>query len=268
MKVVCCQFNVAWEDKLANYAKVRSMLDASQITAGSLVVLPEMFSTGFSMNVSAIRESFPSETESFLSESARDRRIFILAGLVTAAPAGRGRNEAVVFTPNGTLLSRYSKIYPFTFGGESDHYVAGTEVVSFHWQEFVVAPFICYDLRFPEIFRKAVVRGAHLFVIIANWAAKRENHWVTLLRARAIENQAYVVGVNRCGNDPKIAYSGRSLIVDPLGEILVDAGDKEGLVSADLELPRLIAWRSEFPALKDMGQEYFNGKLSNRPLFP
>jgi predicted amidohydrolase len=261
MKVVCCQFNVAWEDKFANYAKVRSMLESSKITTGSLVVLPEMFSTGFSMNVPGIREGSPSQTESFLSACAQDHEIFVLAGLVTAASDGRGRNEAVVFTPKGTLLSRYSKIYPFTFGGESDHYVAGTEVVSFLWHEFVVAPFICYDLRFPEVFRKATIRGAHLFVIIANWAAKRENHWVTLLRARAIENQAYVVGVNRCGNDPKIAYSGRSLIVDPLGEILADAGDKDCLVSAEIELPKVMVWRNEFPALKDMRQEYLNGKV-------
>ena len=261
MKVVCCQLDVAWEDKFANYAKVRSMLEASKLTAGSLVVLPEMFSTGFSMNVSGIREESPSKTESFLSACAQDHEVVILAGWVTAASDGRGRNEAVVFAPEGTLVSRYAKIYPFTFGGESDHYVAGTEVVSFPWQEFIVTPFICYDLRFPEIFRKAVIRGAHLFVIIANWAAKREAHWITLLRARAIENQAYVVGVNRCGNDPRIAYSGRSLIVDPLGEILADAGDREGLVSADLELPKLMAWRNEFPALKDMHQECFDGKV-------
>src|SRR5580765_3402453 len=91
MKVVCCQFNVAWEDKLANYAKVRSMLEASKIPAGSLVVLPEMFSTGFSMNVSAIREESPSKTESFLSACAQDFEVFVLAGLVTAAADGRGR---------------------------------------------------------------------------------------------------------------------------------------------------------------------------------
>jgi omega-amidase len=256
MKIVCCQLDIVWENKTANYQKVRSLLDAAKAPAGSLVVLPEMFSTGFSMNVSGIREDNKSETENFLAATARDLGLSMLGGLVTANADGRGRNEAVVFTPEGKLVCRYAKIHPFTFGGESKHYAAGTEIVTFDWHGFVVTPFICYDLRFPEIFRAAVRRAANLFVVIANWPSRRVEHWTTLLQARAIENQAYVVGVNRAGQDPKLVYPGRSLIINPRGEIIADGGGQEVAVSAEVDLGEVTAWRNEFPALQDIHAEY------------
>lgn len=256
MKILCCQLDIAWEDKRANYKKVRALLESASPPPESLVVLPEMFSTGFSMNVSAIQEGATSETERFLESVAREFRVFVLGGLVTPGKDGRGRNEAVVFHPDGKLLARYCKIHPFTFGGETQHYEAGSDIVLFDWAGFKVAPFVCYDLRFPEIFRIAAKRGAQLFAVIANWPSKRVNHWITLLQARAIENQAYVVGVNRSGNDPKLAYPGRSLIIDPLGEVIADAGTVETLASAAVDLAKVKAWRREFPALPDMRREF------------
>ena len=115
-----------------------------------------------------------------------------------------------------------------------------------------VVPFICYDLRFPEIFRTAVRQGAEMFVVIANWPNRREMHWVRLLEARAIENLAYVVGVNRTGKDPKLVYSGRTMIIDPHGTILVEAGDLEGVIAADIDPAAVRNWRRDFPALRDM----------------
>jgi predicted amidohydrolase len=256
MRIVACQLDCAWEDPKANYARVRSLLEAASIPAGALIVLPEMFSTGFSMNVAGIHEQEPSETEAFLANAARHYQAFLLGGLVTRAPDGRGRNEAVVFDPDGKLFCRYCKIHPFSFGGETRHYAGGSEIVTFRWHDFVVAPFVCYDLRFPEIFRIATQRGAHLLAVIANWPARRVNHWVALLRARAIENQAYVVGVNRAGNDPKLAYPGRSLIIDPQGEVAAEGSEAEQMVSADVDLAKVISWRNEFPALRDMRAEF------------
>jgi len=125
-------------------------------------------------------------------------------------------------------------------------------VVTFDWRGARVSPFICYDLRFPEVFRAATRRGAQVLVVIANWPATRVEHWVTLLRARAIENQAYVAGVNRCGNDPKLAYPGRSVIVGPWGEVMADAGDGEGVAWADLDFAALESYRREFPVLRDI----------------
>lgn len=261
MKIFCCQLDIVWENKAANYAKAQKLIATANVPAGSLVLLPEMFATGFSMNVPAIAEpggagvppaSPLSETATFLSRTAREFGIYLIGGLVTAADGGRGRNQATAFSPEGGEIARYTKCQPFTLGGEAQHYEAGKGVATFQWQDCVVAPFVCYDLRFPELFREAVQRGAQLFVVIANWPVKRIHHWITLLQARAIENQAYVAGVNRTGTDPGLTYNGRSLIINPHGEILADAGIGEGVISAEMDLPGLEAWRREFPALQDM----------------
>lgn len=252
MKIACCQWDIAWENRSENYRTVRNLLAKTRLPPGSLLVLPEMFATGFSMNVPTVCEPSPSESERFLQSLAGELSLFLVAGLALLDQDGRPRNQAVIVGPEGQIIDRYNKIQPFTLGGESQQYYAGTEIVLFKWQQCTVAPLICYDLRFPELFRTAVRRGAQLFTVIANWPVKRDRHWVTLLQARAIENQAYVVGVNRCGTDPKHSYSGRTLIVDPHGNILTEMGNEEGIVSADLDLATLQAWRLEFPALQDM----------------
>ncbi len=256
MNVLCCQLDIAWEDKPANHAKIEAMLEQAAPPEGSLVILPEMFATGFSMNVGAITDSASGETEDFLSQTAARHKVFILGGTVNSDADGRGRNECVVFSPGGTEVARYCKLHPFTFGGEAQHYSAGSGVQIFHAGGFTVATFICYDLRFPEIFRAAVKRGANLFTVIANWPSTRIDHWTTLLKARAIENQAYVVGVNRCGDDPHLSYPGRSVVFDPRGRVVAEADAREGTISADLDLQALIDYRQELPFLKDMRQDY------------
>jgi len=256
MQIIGLQLDSVWENKAANHDKVLSLLDKAKLPAGALVALPEMFATGFSMNVAAIHDE-ARETQDFLSRTAAERKIYLMGGVVMKDTAtGRGRNEAVVYSPEGREVTRYCKLQPFTLGGESEHYVAGGRVCLFECQEFTVAPFICYDLRFPELFRRAAARGANLIVVIASWPAVRDDHWMTLLKARAIENLAYVVGVNRCGQDPKLYHSGRSLIYDPHGRIMADAGVEEGWVEAQLELQPLLDWRRSFPALGDMRQDF------------
>lgn len=252
MKVYACQIEIVWEDKPANYRKVHDLVNAARPEPGSLFVLPEMFATGFSMNVPAIAEENKPGTMEFLKELAKDRKIFIQAGLVTKGAEGKGLNQAVVITPEGKELTRYTKVHPFTLGGELANYARGTEVKHYEWNGIQVTPFICYDLRFPEIFRTAAKRGAEMFVVIADWPNKREHHWVTLLQARAIENLAYVVGVNQAGKDPHHVYPGRSMIIDPHGKILADAGGPEGIISAEIEPTVVRSWRKDFPALQDI----------------
>lgn len=252
MKIYCCQLDIAWENKAANHARSLALLETTMPEAGSLVLWPEMFATGFSMNVSGITEGPERAGEMFLAASAAKYNIYTLGGVVTTGADGRGRNEAVAFDPQGKPIARYCKLHPFSFGGETQHYAPGEAATSFQWQDCTVAPFICYDLRFPEVFRGAVRQGAQLFTVIANWPQAREAHWITLLQARAIENQAYVAGVNRCGHDPKLTYGGRSLIIDPRGQIIADAGQEEMVISADLDLEALLTYRREFPALADM----------------
>jgi omega-amidase len=253
MNVIALQFDIAWENKPANFATVRRLLNEAAPEKNSLVVLPEMFATGFSMNVDTIAEAYGGETEEFLASTAREFGVCLLAGAAMRGRDGRARNKALAFSPSGDLLAFYAKMRPFTPGGESDHYVAGTKPVAFAWNEWKISPFVCYDLRFPEIFRAAA--AAHrpeLFAVIANFPAKRIEHWVALLRARAIENQACVVGVNRIGTDPFYSYCGRSLICDPQGEVLADAGDKQGCIRAQLDLEGLRKYREGLPFLADM----------------
>ena len=252
MKVYCVQLDIVWENKPTNHARTRVLLAASAPERGSLVLLPELFSTGFSMNVPAIQEGDAKESEHFLAATALEFGVFLLGGVVGTGAKGRGRNQCVIFSPDGKEAARYTKIQPFTLGGETEHYEAGNEPVLFEWGGFKVSPFICYDLRFPEHFRAATKRGAQLITVIANWPVTRIQHWVTLLQARAIENQAYVIGVNRCGTDPTLAYSGGSLIVSPKGDVLADAGNGESVISADLKLEELLAYRKDLPFLADM----------------
>ncbi|MBS1788710.1 MAG: carbon-nitrogen family hydrolase [Acidobacteria bacterium] len=256
MKIYGLQIDSVWETKAPNHDKVTSLLDRAKPEAGSLVVLGEMFATGFSMNVAAIHDSDTHETQSFLAQTAAKRKIFLLGGVVTKAANGLGRNESVVYSPKGDEIARYCKLQPFTLGGEKANYVAGNDVCLFNWQDFTVASFICYDLRFPEIFRVAANRGANLITVIASWPDARIDHWISLLKARAIENQAYVIGVNRCGNDPKLYHSGRSSIFDPSGKLLADAGSEEGWVEAEVSLASLLDYRNALPFLSDMRPEF------------
>src|SRR5215813_1267377 len=258
MQVIGLQIDSVWENKAANHGKVLSLLDKAKPQAGAMVVLPEMFATGFSMNVAAIHDE-ARETQDFLSRTAAERKINLMGGVVLKdKTTGRGRNEAVIYSPEGREVARYCKLQPFTLGGESDHYVAGERICLFGLEGFTTAPFICYDLRFPELFRAASARGANLIVVIASWPDVRVDHWVTLLKARAIENLAYVVGVNRCGQDPKHYHPGRSVIYDPHGRPMADAGVEEGWIEARLDLQPLLEWRRSFPALSDMRRDFNN----------
>ncbi len=252
MNVACVQFDIAWENKEVNYAKVLALLRHAAIAKGTLVLLPEMFACGFSMNVAAVAEEQGGQTEQFLSNAAREFGIFLLAGVVTRGGAERGRNECVTFSPEGKQLSRYRKMQPFTLGGETACYEAGDSAQVFACGEILVAPFICYDLRFPEVARSVAAQRPHLMTFIANWPNTRLHHWPRLLQARAIENQCYVAGVNRIGDDPRFKHSGRTMIIDPHGEILVDAGSAETVIQAKIDPGRLAEYRRAFPALDDM----------------
>jgi predicted amidohydrolase len=244
--VIGIQLDIVWENKSANHDKVRSILTSARPLPGTLVVLPEMFATGFSMNVSTITDD-DGTTQQFLAGIAREYRVNVLAGIVS-----EGHNEAVWYDTEGREVDRYEKIHLFSHAGETQHFIAGVWAPAWNCYAFTLTPVICYDLRFPELFRDCVKRGANLFAVIANWPTSRLDHWLTLLKARAIENQAYVIGVNRCGRDPNVEYPGRSQIISPRGEVLADAGEKEGTIRGELDFAALQAYRKEFPALQDM----------------
>lgn len=245
MNLLALQLSIAWEDRAANFATVERLLAEAKPEPNTLVVLPEMFATGFSMSPQA-SEPQNGPTAEFLSRIARQYQVTLLGGA-----AVEGKNQALAVGPDGGRIATYTKLKPFRVGGEI--YEAGTALTVFSWQGITVAPFICYDLRFPELWRRVVAQWQpELCLNIASWPSARVHHWIRLLQARAIENQAYVLGVNRCGTDPYFLFPGRTVLIDWHGEILADAGSEEGTLAATLELPALRAYRQQLRFLEDM----------------
>ncbi|MCD6365286.1 MAG: carbon-nitrogen family hydrolase [Planctomycetes bacterium] len=256
MKVLAVQLDIAWEDKQANFARVREALATAAPPPGSLIVLSEMFATGFSLDVAVTAEAPGGETAQFLAEIARVHKAFVIGGLAVKGPDRQARNMSLTFGPKGDELSRNYKMHAFTPSGEEDFYAPGDTVAVAQIAGLGVCTVICYDLRFPEVFRAGLRRGAQLFAVIASWPAERRSHWCALLKARAVENQAYVVGVNRCGRDPNHSFAGDSVIIDPRGEVLREAGAEQCVIAADVEAQSVVAWREQFPAIADMRTDY------------
>ncbi len=257
MHVVAVQLNMAWEDRVHNRRRAEDLLAAAHIPPDSLIVLPEMFESGFSMNVQQTVQGEQREGEQCLRQLAIKYRSAVMGGVISplgprATQGGpTAANEAVVFAPDGSQLARYRKQQPFSGAGEERCHVAGDRGELFQWQGVRIAPLICYDLRFPELFRAAISDGAEMFVLIACWPSVRSEHWVRLLQARAIENLALTVGVNRCGREPNLQFDGRSAAFDHLGRPIFEADEREQVVHCDLDPAAMRAWRKEFPALRD-----------------
>jgi omega-amidase len=249
VKIALLQMDGAWENPARNHERARALAAKAGAGGARLCVLPEMFSTGFTMNVAALRED--SGTERFLADLARECRVAVVAGYAERARGGRARNLAGVWDAEGGLLARYAKMHPFSPAGEDRCFEAGEGPVLFGIEGMEASVFICYDLRFPEVFREVAPRAAALFVL-ANWPRSRREHWLVLLRARAIENQCFVVGVNRVGTDGNgIAYCGDSAVFGPEGETLLVAGDGEGVFPAELDPALVQEARRRLPALRD-----------------
>lgn len=251
MQVVVVQLDIVWEEKNRNHRRVVELLAGSQIVPGSLIVLPEMFDTGFSMQLSHTAQTVQRESEAVLRQLARQYRSTVLGGVVGPVVDGKASNQAVAFSPEGDELVRYQKQRPFSLVREGDHYPAGSGGQTFEWNGICVAPFICYDLRFPELFRPAVFSGAELIAVIACWPAVRSEHWVRLLQARAIENLAISVGCNRCGEEPGLKFDGRSCAFDHMGAPLFEADHQPQVLKATLDVEALRRWRQKFPPLRD-----------------
>ena len=260
MNVTLLQYSIAWEDKEANFEIVKGLLENyAPNEENRLIVLPEFFATGFTMESEAMAEEQLGKSEQFLIELAKEKSAHVIGGVALTKSHGvKPANCAVVASPGGEIICRYEKTHPFTRGEEDLHYSQGEKIYTIDIGGVSVSPSVCYDLRFPEVFRIAAHSDTQVYVVIANWPEKRIQHWVTLLQARAIENQAYVIGVNRCGQDPNFNYVGRSIAVDYMGEILADAGSEACAVEASLNMTELSEWREDFPALIDMHDDLSN----------
>ena len=255
LTVTTIQADLAWEDRTANLQRLeQKILSIGEST--ELVILPEMFSTGFSMRPEKLAESMEGPTVQWMRDIAARRRI-ILTGSLIIEEEGKYYNRLIWMLPNGEWGS-YDKRHRFAFAGEDDHYTAGHKRLIGSVKGWRILLLVCYDLRFPVWSRQTPAEPGEpdlehdCIVYVANWPERRSLAWKTLLQARAIENQSYVIGVNRVGNDGNnIAHSGDSMIIDPLGEILYHGQGREELFTQTLQKERLTEVRQKFPFWRD-----------------
>jgi predicted amidohydrolase len=280
MIVAGLQLDIAWENPEQNFRRVAQMAeavcggealgrqvarpgvegDADTPANGQrpgLIVLPEMFATGFSMNADLVA-GYAAQTRAFIASLAKELSVFVLGGYAEPdepLPA----NACSVFAPGGDEVLHFQKLHPFSLAKEEKHYAAGNRMATADLDGVRVTPLICYDLRFPEPFR-AVARHTDLFCVIANWPAKRREAWSTLLKARAIENQAYVLGVNRVGVGGGEPHSGDSALLGPQGEQMSVAPLRgaEGIVLGRVNPSEVRGVRRRFSFLKDRRPELYS----------
>ncbi len=258
MRVAAVQLDLAWEDRERNHARAAEHIARAAAGGAELVVLPEMFATGFSMAAAARAEAPDGPTPRFLAAQARQHGVHLVTSVALQGPDGP-QNVALHHDPEGALRTRQPKLHPFRFAGEDRHFRAGSTLATSPVGGHVLGLAVCYDLRFPELFRALAFRGVTLQVVVANWPTARSAAWSHLLVARAIENQCFVVGVNRVGRGGGLDHDGRSAIVGPLGEVLATERDREVVLTAELD-PRLVAdTRARFPFLGDARADLFPG---------
>jgi predicted amidohydrolase len=258
MRFAVVQHDIVWEDRAANFARLAPQVARAAGAGAEFVLLSETFSTGFSMTP-GIGEPEGGPSARFLQEQAAQHGVWVAGSCPEVAPdtGGVGGGDAalpynsfVLAGPDGTV-HRYRKLHPFTHGGEHERFRAGEKPVTVEVGGLRVTPFICYDLRFADVFWSAAL-DTDVYLVTANWPAARRLHWQTLLQARAIENQAYVVGCNRVGTaGDGTEHTGDSRIVSPMGELLATAAGVETVLVADVDPAEVAATRQRLQFLAD-----------------
>ena len=252
MKIAAIQHDIVWADRDANFARLAPLIASAAGSGARLALLAETFSTGFVMD-QPIGEPEGGPSSQFIIAQAREHGIWV-GGTCPEIPADNGGDERpfnsfVIASPEG-VVHRYRKIHPFTYGGEDKRFRAGTELLTIEIEGLRVSPLVCYDLRFADEFWQLAAQ-TDVYLVPANWPEARRTHWQSLLQARAIENQAYVIGCNRVGEGGGLTYCGDSRIIDPQGELLVTAARTESILLAEVSAERVAATRERFQFLQD-----------------
>lgn len=247
LKVAGIQCKLFWEDKTANFEHLEQLI--SNAPQADLYVFPEMFSTGFSMRTMDLAEPMNGPAHQWMQRLAKNRNA-VIAGSLMMVENGKFYNRLLWVEPSGKTI-HYDKRHRFTMAGEHEHYSRGEQNVVAEIKGWRVALQICYDLRFPVWSRN---RGQYdVLLYVANWPEVRKSAWSKLLEARAIENQCYLIGVNRVGKDGHdINHSGNSVLIHPLGNVLSSAPEnEEHILIAEFDFKMLTDYRQKFPVLKD-----------------
>lgn len=248
MKICVAQTDIVWEDKAANMLRYETLFSDAASNGAELIVFPEMSLTGFSMDTS-LAEYCNGQTCSYFTEMAARHRVSVVFGYAERI-GDNFFNRLSAVSSDGAVIGRYSKMHPFTFGGESS-FTGGNSAESFDLKDIVFGLTICYDLRFPELYRY-LAKNCDCVIVSASWPSSRIEHWMTLLKARAIENQCYIIGCNRTGNGGGIDYCGDSMVIAPDGVVIAFADSrKEQLIYADISADTVNDVRRDFPFFND-----------------
>ncbi|MBK7627800.1 MAG: carbon-nitrogen family hydrolase [Bacteroidales bacterium] len=261
MKVALVSLDQVWENKNANMIQCVGYIEKAAELGADMVAFPEMTLTGFSMNAGVIAEMPDrSTTIDFYICQAKDNNIAIAFGVVLFN-GDKATNNLIIVDNNGTLLTSYSKIHPFSFSGENNYYLAGDQICSCEVANVGIGLAICYDLRFPEIFQ-VISKKSDIILLIANWPEKRISHWKILLQARAIENQCFIIGVNRIGIDGNNqSYVKSTVVFDPIGNELKPIESYLTLDLFDISQGQVAIVRKSFPVKQDRRNLFYKSLL-------
>ena len=250
MKIGIIQYSPEWESPENNIIKLNDLIEKS---AGEeeLLIFPEMTLTGFTMESEKFAEELDGISTKYFISLSRKLRKHIFAGVIER-DGDKIYNSLIHFDKDGLIRARYRKIHPFSYAKEDQFYTADKSPVISKIEQTQIGLTICYDLRFPELYRLYGKKRTEIIINTANWPVKRIHHWKLLLKARAVENQCYVIGVNRVGNDPFNEYNGNSAVYDPMGEEVVLVENEEKFISTEIDLDKVTETRGRLPFLQDI----------------
>lgn len=255
MVIGICQTDMKFENKEYNLAVSERYVADCQSKGAMLVLFPEMSMTGFTMEPEKVCEEEDGITYRVMADYAGKYRVKIGYGYVSRKNGGF-YNTYVIIDEEGRVICSYDKIHPFSYAGEDRHYKKGDRLGFCEVDGITICPLICYDLRFPELFTAASAK-ADLITVAANFGGPRDGHWQTLLKARAIENQIFVAGINRVGEDVATYYKGHSMVVGPRGNIISILDDNEGIIIAAIDKKEITEYKEEFPVYADRRPEIY-----------
>lgn len=257
-KIALIQMDVTYGDPKVNFARVNKWMKDAVQSGAEMVVLPELWDTGYDLKrFDVLADKDAHATTEFLSDLAKQHNVTIIGGSVAEDSKDGMKNTMLVIDQNGELVHKYSKLHLFQLMDEHLHLVEGQDEADFELDGVPSAGFICYDIRFPEWLRKSAVNGAKVMYVVAEWPKSRIDHWRTLLQARAIENQCYVIACNRIGSDPNNEFGGMSLVVDPWGEIITEGGSEEKMILSEIDLDKVDEVRKRIPIFQDRRAEWY-----------
>lgn len=258
MRVALAQLDIQFGDPDANYQQVEVAIQRAAEQTVDVIVLPEMWNTGYALTrLNVVADDDGQRTRQLLSKLARRFRVNIVGGSVAVARDGHYYNEMLVIDRHGQLVSQYDKVHRFGLMAEDRYITAGATENVFELDDVAAMGVICYDIRFPEWLRKQAAQGPRVIFVSAEWPTQRQMQWRLLLQARAIENQAFVVAVNRVGSDPDNQFGGQSLVINPLGDLLAIGGAHPQLITATLDLTQVERVRGQIPVFEDRRPELY-----------